>query len=71
MQRLGLEKEDIIDYNKMHVYEFVNQSNGKSIVKEVKGTKKDGFQFDLFTNSAMNLYEEAMSIGEINNCDDD
>ena len=47
------------------MYEFVNQSNGHSIVKEIAGDGSTGFQFDLFTDSAMHLYNEALEIGEL------
>ena len=56
---------DLIDTNNLFVYEFVNQSNGKSIVREIKPDKKLGYQFDLFTRSAIKIYEEAVKLGEI------
>ena len=65
VQRFGMEKEDLISPEKLFVYEFVNQSNGKSIVKEIKPDKKTGYQFDLFTESALHLYEEAVKLGEM------
>lgn len=65
LEKVGLEKEDLIDTEKLFVYEFISQPNGKSIVKEIKGDKEAGYQFDLFTGSAMRLYDEAIRIGEI------
>ena len=65
VQRFGMEKEDLVSPEKLFVYEFVNQSNGKSIVKEIKPDKKTGYQFDLFTESALHLYEEAVKLGEM------
>lgn len=65
LEKMGLEKEDLMSPDKLFVYEFVNQPNGKSIVKEIPGDSKAGFQFDLFTDSAMHLYNEALEIGEI------
>jgi len=65
VKKLGLEKEDLMDPDKLYVYEFVNQSNGHSIVKEIAGDGSTGFQFDLFTDSAMHLYNEALEIGEL------
>ena len=65
LDKMGLEKEDLMSPDKLFVYEFVSQSNGKSIVKEIPGDSKAGFQFDLFTDSAMHLYNEALKIGEI------
>ncbi len=65
MESLGFEKDDLIDTNNLFVYEFVNQSNGKSIVREIKPDQKLGYQFDLFTRSAIQIYEEAVKLGEI------
>lgn len=65
IKKMGLEKEDLMSPDRLFVYEFVNQSNGKSVVKEIPGDRKTGFQFDLFTDSAMHLYNEALEIGEI------
>lgn len=61
---LHLSPEDLVDPTGLSVYEFVMQDNGKSIVKEVHGNEKTGFQFDLFASSAMKLYAEALKIGE-------
>lgn len=66
LSQFNLEKEDLIAPEKLFVYEFVNQPNGKSIVKEIKGNHKTGYQFDLFTDSAIHLYEEATKLGELN-----
>ena len=56
---MGLENEDLIDPRKVFVYEFINQPAGKSMVKEIIGDPTTGFQFDLFTDSALHLYNEA------------
>lgn len=65
IRKLRLRPQDLIDPEKLHVYEFVSQSNGKSVVKEIIGDRQTGFQFDLFTKSAMQLYEEALKLGEV------
>lgn len=65
IKKMGLENEDLIDPRKVFVYEFINQPAGKSIVKEIIGDPTTGFQFDLFTDSALHLYNEALKIGEI------
>ena len=65
LEQFNLEKQDLIEPERLFVYEFVNQPNGKSIVKEMKGNSKTGYQFDLFTDSAVHLYEEATKLGEI------
>lgn len=64
LQKLGLEKEDLIDIKGLFVYEFVRQANGKSIVKQVRGDSKKGFVFDLFTGTAMKLFNESTIIEE-------
>ncbi len=65
IKKMGLEKDDLMSPDKLFVYEFISQPNGKSIVKEIPGDTRTGFQFDLFTDSAMHLYNEALEIGEI------
>lgn len=47
------------------MYEFVKQENGKSVVEERKFHKGLGYQFDLFTDSALEIYNEAVKLGEI------
>lgn len=65
LNTLGLNMEDLINVEDLCVYEFVIQPNGKSLVKEIKGNEKTGFQFDLFTDSAMKIYDENLRIGEL------
>ena len=65
IRHLQLEKEDLIQSENLFVYEFIFQENGKSIVKEIVPDTKTGFQFALFTKSAMGLYEEAATLGEV------
>lgn len=65
IRHLQLEKEDLIQSENLFVYEFIFQENGKSIVKEIVPDTKTGFQFALFTKSAMGLYEEAAKLGEV------
>lgn len=65
VKNFKLEEEDLINTNNLFVYEFIVQENGKSIVKEIIPDKKLGYQFDLFTQSAMNIYDEAIKLGEI------
>ena len=65
LEKFKLENADLIEPEKLFVYEFVMQPNGKSIVKRILGDKKTGFQFDAFTDSALHLYEEGTKLGEI------
>lgn len=63
-KRFHVEPEDLISAETLFVYEFVFQDDGRSIVKEIVPDPKMGFKFDLFTKPAMELYEEALRIGE-------
>ena len=65
LKELNLEPEDLIKPERLFVYEVVNQPNGKSIVREMEANGETGYQFELFTDSAMKLYEEALKLGEI------
>ena len=64
LKKFNLEKADLTDTTNLFVFEFRNLENGKSVVNEIKPDKKMGYQFDLFTESAMQLYDEAVKIGE-------
>ena len=58
---ISLEKEDLLNSFKMHVYQFINQGDGTSIVEELPFRKVPctGYDFSLFNDSTMNLFEEA------------
>lgn len=58
---ISLEKEDLLNSSKMHVYQFINQGDGTSIVEELPFRKVPctGYDFSLFNDSTMNLFEEA------------
>ena len=58
---ISLEKEDLLNSSKMHVYQFTNQGDGTSIVEELPFRKVPctGYDFSLFNDSTMNLFEEA------------
>ncbi len=66
VDQFQLEEEDLIQPEKLSVYEFVFQDNGKSVVKEIIPDSRKGFQFDLFAKSAMDIYGEALRLGEYN-----
>lgn len=63
LEKMGIypEKGDLIDPSKIHVYQFVNDIDGKSIVEELKFKKVPctGYDFSLFNDSTMSLFEEA------------
>lgn len=58
---ISLEKEDILNSSRIHVYQFINRNDGTSAVEELKFRKVPctGYDFSLFNNSTMNLFEEA------------
>ncbi|MDD6071596.1 MAG: AAA family ATPase [Clostridiales bacterium] len=64
LQKFDLDDTDLIKTDGVFVYEFLNQANGKSTVKEII-PGENGYQFDLFTGSALQLYEEVIKLGEI------
>ena len=41
------------------------KENGKSVVVEKNCDSKYGYQFDLFTSAALEVYNEAFKVGEI------
>ena len=65
LKQFELEKEDLISAENLYVYEVVNKSNGKSVVNEINADKNTGYRFDLFTRSAIHIYEEATKLGEL------
>lgn len=67
VSKFGIEMEDMVSQKDLFVYEFIKKNNGKSEVKERKFNEKLGYQFDLFTNTALKLYDEAEKLGDIVN----
>lgn len=58
---ISIEKEDLLYSKNIHVYQFMNETQGKSSVKELEFRKVPctGYDFSLFNDSTMNLFEEA------------
>lgn len=58
---IQIEKEDLLISENIHVYQFVNEKQGKSVVEELEFRKAPctGYDFSLFNDSMMNLFEEA------------
>lgn len=58
---IQIEKEDLLVSENIHVYQFVNEEQGKSVVEELEFRKAPctGYDFSLFNDSMMNLFEEA------------
>lgn len=66
LERLHLEKEDLLQKKEVHIYQFENQENGSSFVKELEFRKVPfiGYDFSQFTDSAQDLYDESLIIAE-------
>ena len=58
---IQIEKEDLLVSENIHVYQFVNEEQGESVVEELEFRKAPctGYDFSLFNDSMMNLFEEA------------
>lgn len=69
LESIGLEEKDIIKLDNLYVYEFHVGEDGRSVVQEVRNSQS-GYQFELFTNSALQLYMESKKIGELLSKDD-
>lgn len=71
LEKMGIypEKGDLIDSSKIHVYQFVNDTDGKSMVEELEFKKVPctGYDFSLFNDSTMSLFEEAKIAMGMNN----
>lgn len=58
---ISIDKEDLLVSREVHVYQFVNDNHGKSTVEELEFSRAPytGYDFTLFNDSTMNLFEEA------------
>ena len=59
--KILIEQDDLLNSDDIHVYQFVNDMQGKSIVEELDFNKVPctGDDLSLFNDSTMNLFEEA------------
>ena len=66
LKKVNLHEEDLLKSKNVSVYQFVNKANGKSEVKELEFRKVPytGYDFSLFTQNSIDLYEEAKIIVE-------
>lgn len=66
LKRVNLHEEDLLKSKNVSVYQFINKANGKSEVKELEFRKVPytGYDFSLFTQNSIDLYEEAKIIVE-------
>lgn len=58
---ISIEQEDLLKSKRIHVYQFINDGQGKSSVEELEFSKipYTGYDFTLFNDSTMTLFEEA------------
>ena len=68
LKKLGLCSDDLLQNKNVKVYQFVNDEEGKSVVNELefRTTPYVGYDFSMFTESSMELYNEAEIILEDN-----
>ncbi|MDF2905957.1 MAG: hypothetical protein K0R34_1278 [Herbinix sp.] len=65
LNKLELDKLDLLNDKKISVYQFKNSHNGTSNVEELKFDRNTGYEFTLFTDNVIKLYNEASTISEI------
>lgn len=65
LNQFEVDKTDLIKIDDLYVYEFVQTENGQCEVHEKVFNSKYGYQFDLFTQSALTIYNEAVKLEEL------
>ena len=65
LKQFEVDKTDLINVEDLYVYEFVQTENGQCEVQEKSFDPKYGYQFDLFTKSALTIYNEAVKLEEL------
>lgn len=65
LNQFEVDKTDLIKIDDLYVYEFVRTENGQCEVHEKVFNSKYGYQFDLFTQSALTIYNEAVKLEEL------
>ncbi len=66
LKKLDLSEEDLLNKDKkVNAYQFINQKDGTSIVQQLEFDSYTGYNFDMFTETVVNLYEESKTIMEI------
>lgn len=58
--KVEISKEDLLETEDIHVYQFINKDNGRSEVNELefRTAPMIGYSFELFEDSSTSLYEE-------------
>lgn len=65
LNEFEVDKTDLIKIDDLYVYEFVQTESGQCEVHEKVFNSKYGYQFDLFTQSALTIYNEAVKLEEL------
>lgn len=65
LKQFEVDKTDLIKIEDLYVYEFVQTDNGQCEVQEKDFDMEYGYQFDLFTKSALTIYNEAVKLEEL------
>lgn len=65
LNQFEVDKTDLIKMENLYVYEFVQTENGQCEVQEKDFDPRYGYQFDLFTQSALTIYNEAVKLEEL------
>ena len=63
LEKAGLEEHDLLN-SQIHVYQFENQENGKSIVNELQYDNFTGYEFSQFNDSVEKLLKETKLVME-------
>lgn len=63
LEKAGLEAEDLLQ-NRIHIYQFTNDENGKSHVSELIYNEFTGYEFTQFNDSVERLFQETKLIME-------
>ena len=58
--KIEISKDDLLKTDDIHIYQFINKSNGRSEVKELefRTAPMTGYSFELFEDSSTSLFEE-------------
>lgn len=65
LNQFEVDRTDLIKIEDLYVYEFVQTESGQCEVHEKVFNSKYGYQFDLFTKSALTIYNEAIKLEEL------
>lgn len=58
--KIEISRDDLLKTDDIHIYQFINQDNGRSVVSELefRTAPMTGYSFELFEDSSTSLFEE-------------